>query len=198
MATYEVEHSLPSHPPPSQSHPVRPDLSTFFTALSHADTTQTSNPQSVPTPVTITAVYRQLADALNTMVRDGAENDGNELLERMISTLRDTAEVPPQKVTGVSQEFLDTLERVPLKSLKKRKKEDAICPICSVPFLEDPYPLVVRLPCHTSHVFDLECVGPWLRINGTCPMDRKEVGRKKEVVQENEEDEDGEWDDYYA
>ena len=127
--------------------------------------------------------------------------DANDLLRNMINTLRDSAELPPQKVQGVSQEFLDTLERVPTKRLKKGDT----CPICSVPFLEDPYPLVVRLPCHQSHVFDLECVGPWLRVNATCPLDRREMGRKKKEVvegvkedEEEEEEEDGEWDDYYA
>ena len=103
----------------------------------------------------------------------------------------------------MSQEFLDTLDRIPLKSLKRRKEEDATCPICSTPFLEDPYPLVVRLPCHERHVFDLECVGPWLRVNGTCPLDRKVLGggkmkMKKEVEEKEEEEEDGEYDDYYA
>ena len=130
-----------------------------------------------------------------------AGGNENDLLESMVNSLRDSAEMPPQKVKGVSQEFLDTLERIPTKHLKKMKKDAAICPICSVPFLEDPYPLVVRLPCHTTHVFDLECVGPWLRVQGTCPLDRKEVGKRKDegkVEGQGEEEEDGEWDDYYA
>lgn len=31
----------------------------------------------------------------------------------------------------------------------------------------DPYPLVVRLPCHISHIFDLECIQPWLKLHST-------------------------------
>ena len=63
-------------------------------------------------------------------------------------------------------------------------KADETCPICGEKFLDDQYCLVVVLPCHSTHKFDLECVGPWLRLNGSCPLDRKKVGdgeeRKKE------------------
>lgn len=60
--------------------------------------------------------------------------------------------------------------------------------------------LVVCLPCHPTHRFDLDCVGPWLRLNGTCPLDRKELLKKKEVVKEkNDYGEDVEdYDDMYA
>lgn len=89
------------------------------------------------------------------------------------------------------------MERVPKKSLKKGMD----CPICSNPFLDDKYPLVVRLPCNPKHMFDLECIAPWLRLHATCPMDRKDVSRKepvKKVEKDVEEEEDGEWDDMYA
>ena len=42
-------------------------------------------------------------------------------------------------------------------------------------FLIDPYPLVVRLPCSPKHMFDLECIAPWLRLHATCPIDRKNL-----------------------
>lgn len=89
------------------------------------------------------------------------------------------------------QSYLDSLERVP----KKQLKDSDACPICGEAFLEDEYPLVVELPCHKTHRFDLECVGPWLRLNGTCPLDRKELGKKKEVVKGKREDGDGEEDE---
>lgn len=69
------------------------------------------------------------------------------------------------------------MDRVPKKELKASDN----CPICNEAFLEDEYPLVVQLPCHETHRFDLDCVGPWLRMHGTCPLDRKEVERKKEI-----------------
>lgn len=80
---------------------------------------------------------------------------------------------------------------------KQLKKEDA-CPICAEKFLDDEYPLVVVLPCHATHRFDLECVAPWLRMHGTCPMDRKHLLKKKEVVKVADEEEEEEWDTLYA
>ena len=65
---------------------------------------------------------------------------------------------------------------------------------------------MVRLPCHKSHCFDLECIAPWLRLNSTCPLDRKDLleGRRAadkdiERAKEQEKAEDEEtWDDMYA
>ena len=118
---------------------------------------------------------------------------------------------PPTKL-GVSQSYLDSLDRVPKKELEKRrlkqkKGEKDCCPICNEEFLSAEYPLVVRLPCHESHLFDLDCVGPWLRMNGTCPLDRKELemgGKEKREVKSEEmlegkgKEEDEEYDDMFA
>lgn len=84
------------------------------------------------------------------------------------------------------------LERVPRKLLKK----DDSCPICSSPFLDDKYPLVVRLPCHKDHMFDLECIQPWLKLNTTCPLDRIDLEKKKEPqaskpADDSEDEDDG-------
>jgi hypothetical protein len=91
------------------------------------------------------------------------------------------------------------LDRVPKASLKPSDT----CPICNNPFVEDPYPLVVQLPCHPTHRFDLECVRPWLRLRGTCPLDRVDFAKqlrdkaeaKKKLVEEDEEEE---WDGMYG
>ena len=53
-------------------------------------------------------------------------------LNGMIDSLLADAEQPPKEVKGVSQDFLDELERVPRKVLKK----DMDCPICGNAFLE--------------------------------------------------------------
>lgn len=102
--------------------------------------------------------------------------------------------------------FEIVLDRVPSSKLK----ESQSCPICSIPFLDDPYPLVVRLPCHTTHLFDLECVRPWLRLRGTCPLDRHDFGKKERERERErmerlakksngpEDDEDEEWDGMYG
>lgn len=73
------------------------------------------------------------------MMRGGDNNnaaaghDGNEeLLQRLVDSLMDSAEHPPTEVRGVSDEFIEQLERVPKKSLK----QDQSCPICGNPFLD--------------------------------------------------------------
>lgn len=133
----------------------------------------------------------------------GEDHHGAALIDQMIEALVQGAELPPREVEGVNEEFCDcmfyfacypllpyysfpvwmdekltaikALDRVPRSSLKASQS----CPICSNPFLDDPYPLVVRLPCHTTHLFDLECVRPWLRLRGTCPLDRTDFGKKQ-------------------
>lgn len=67
---------------------------------------------------------------------------------------------------------------------------------------------MIRLPCHTSHIYDLECIAPWLNLQSTCPLDRVDLLKKKNGVdthadvvkgpEENEDEEEGEWDDMYA
>lgn len=120
------------------------------------------------------------------------------------------------KSEGVSQEFLDSLERISINDLPN--KETADCPICTNKFIEDEYPLLVKLPCsvqHVSgkkskgHIFDLECIGPWLKVNSTCPLCRFDVlevnKKRKEKLEEElrqakeneeEEEEEEDWDVY--
>ncbi|KAI9696499.1 MAG: hypothetical protein M1820_008127 [Bogoriella megaspora] len=193
MSTYEVEHNVPTDKP-TASTPRRPDLSTFFSTLEHVDTSGSrapSNSNAVPHPVDISAAFRTLANTFAMMAPSGAQaqEGNNELIERLVSELMASAEDPPKEVEGVSDEFLAQLERIPKGKLKKSE----VCPICSNPFLDDQYPLVVRLPCHKDHVFDLECITPWLKLNPTCPLDRQVLVKKKEekkvVVDDDEEDE---------
>lgn len=137
------------------------------------------------------------------MRRDN-DNADSDLLENMIESLMGFAEQPPREVKGVDEEYIAALERVNIKKVKK----DADCPICGNAFVEDPHPLLVRLPCHPNHIFDLECIRPWLLLNGTCPLDRadlaqRERDRKKkhlEDIKKNAapEDEEDEWDGLYG
>jgi hypothetical protein len=162
-------------------------MSSFFAQLSQIETT---NPHSLPTPVEVSAAERLLQDQLTTL-RLSAPNEINQaLLTDLISTIESQIEHPPEKPAGVPQSYLDELDRVPKKVLRKTDT----CAICGEAFLDDEYPLVVQLPCHKTHRFDLDCVGPWLRMQGTCPLDRKEL-LKKEVVRvvddDEEEEEDG-------
>ncbi|KAI9718732.1 MAG: hypothetical protein M1812_003906 [Candelaria pacifica] len=108
MASYEVEHDIPSAPPPNPSdRPRRPDMSTFMSALEYVDTSGEQrthhNNHAIPTPGDISAVFRSLAEALETML-DGNENN---VVQTMLDSLSAQAERPPAEVKGVPQGFLD-------------------------------------------------------------------------------------------
>ena len=102
-----VEHNISNQEAStSQTHQPRlPDLSTFFSALEQIDTSNVSNSHAVPTPVSIAAPFRMLADALEILSRE--LDNGSDLLEQMRQQLMGEADMPPREVQGVGQEFLD-------------------------------------------------------------------------------------------
>lgn len=175
-------------------------MSSFFNQLSQITTSGTSTPHnnihSTPTPVAIAAAEDLLRSQFASIHADSDNPRHQAFLESLIASTTEAIDNPPKTVEGVPQSYLDELERVDKRTLKKT---DA-CPICNEAFLDDEYPLVVVLPCHRSHRFDLDCVGPWLRMNGTCPLDRKDLMKKKEAVKPKvgEEGEDDEADLMYA
>lgn len=150
-----VEHNIKA-PAPSNGHPPRrPDLSTFFSTLDLVDTSGSRQPQnahSLPLPRDISAAFRNLANAFE-MMRGGHEGasagDGHdELLETLVQSLMQNAEQPPTEVEGVSDEFIEQLERVP----KKMLKADMSCPICANPFLEGTLSPCRCISCwHADH-----------------------------------------------
>ncbi|KAI9757833.1 MAG: hypothetical protein M1815_006137 [Lichina confinis] len=210
MAEYETEHNIQAgrgddaeHSDNAPRHGRRggrarrlPDMASFYSALSAVDTSTTNNPHAVPTPGEVSAVYRILAEAVNIIRRDvsGDPTRSNDVgdggadpgtasapwnsnsMDRVWESLLQEVENPPRIVKGCSQDFLDALDRVPKKTLKPTDT----CPICNTAFLDDKYPLVVRLPCHDTHVFDLECISPWLKVHTTCPLDRTDLLVKKD------------------
>ncbi|KAF4443627.1 hypothetical protein FACUT_1155 [Fusarium acutatum] len=192
MATqYEVEHNVKFAE--GRRSGRRIDMSSFFSLLDQiaepsGDQTPHHNPHATPTPVDTAALFRLLQEQLHLLHTTAPTDDNRDFLESLIMNLEDDINDPPTRLHGVSQEFVDSIDRVSRKTLKK----DDDCAICKVPYLEDEYCLVVELPCKGGHRFDLECVGPWLRSKGTCPMCRQDLGKKKEVpaVQDDEEDEE--------
>lgn len=118
-----------------------------------------------------------------------------QMLQSMLSSNNGIVTLDEDKKTeGIDDSFLDTLQRVNAKKLK----DDDTCPICTNEYKSDSHPLVVELPCNSKHRFDLECIGPWLKLNKTCPLCRVDVTkRKKEIVKyvDSEEEEEG-WDMY--
>lgn len=171
-------------------------MSSFFNQLSQVETFSTesrthNNPHATPTPVDVAAANRLLQDQYYALRAQAPDAQNAAFLDILIEYVQAAIDAPPAQVQGVPQSYLDALERVP----KALLKSSDTCPICGEAFLDDPYPLVVQLPCHSTHRFDLDCVGPWLRLNGTCPLDRKDLMKKKEVVKPKDDDEDEE-DDY--
>ncbi|KAI0888034.1 uncharacterized protein GGS22DRAFT_154941 [Annulohypoxylon maeteangense] len=186
---YEVEHNIkaPARPP----HRRRPDMSSFTSQLHQIsrDSPDSNTHSHVgPTPVDAAGLYHLVHDQFATLFQDSPSAENQTFLTSLMSELQSDIEAPPGQIPGVRQEYLDSLDRVPKKQLKK----DDTCPICAEDYLDDPYPLVVELPCEGHHKFDLECVGPWLQSKGTCPMCRKDLTKKKviEIPKDDEEEED--------
>jgi hypothetical protein len=190
-------------------------MSSFFSQLSSitpsSPSDPNSNPHAVPDPPSISDAERLLHAQFVYFFNGSTDEAHRERMEQLMSEIEPDIDNPPRKIEGVPQSYLDSLERVSRKELEARRARLAkakgkgkgsgdehkdLCPICNEEFLADEYPLVVRLPCHDSHVFDLECVGPWLRMKGTCPLDRKEL-MKKEVVKVQDEDEE-DYDEMFA
>jgi hypothetical protein len=173
-------------------------MSSFFNQLSQIETSpeQNNNPHAVPTPVDVSAAARLLQDQYTTLLQTAPNPANEEFLTALVQDLEQFNDAPPTKVAGVPQSYLDSLDRVP----KKQLKDTDSCPICGEAFLDDEFPLVVELPCHPTHRFDLDCVGPWLRLNGTCPMDRKDLMKKKEVEKPKNDygEDEEEYDSMYA
>jgi hypothetical protein len=160
----------------------RPDMSSFFAQL---EVIKTSNPHAQPMPIDTAAASRLLGDQFRFLQTNSSDASHSEFLDNLIGSIEEGDDEP----SGVPQTYLDELERVP----KKQLKQGETCPICNEKFLDDQYPLVVVLPCHKTHKFDLECVSPWLLMKGTCPLDRKEMIKKKEkpkTVDSEDEDDD--------
>ncbi|TID29562.1 hypothetical protein CANINC_001836 [Pichia inconspicua] len=149
---------------------------------------QEHNIQSTsPTPPPRQTLQRVLdAFLTSTPLNDSVTPQMLSMLESLTSANTDTTK-------GVDQSFLDSLDRVSVKTLNS----DDSCPICTNEYLSDKYPLVVELPCPGRHRFDLECIAPWLRANTTCPLCRADVTKKVEIMveddDEEEEDDDDQW-----
>ncbi|KAI0459030.1 hypothetical protein F5B21DRAFT_337422 [Xylaria acuta] len=167
MATnpYEVEHNIA--PVAARQHRRRPDMSTF-TAHLHNITSDSPSSRAGPTPVDVEGLFQLLQDQMATLAATAPTEENREFLASLSESLEGE-----DRITGVDQLYLDSLDRVSRKELQSNPT--GACPICAEKYLDDPHPLVVELPCHSSHKFDLECVGPWLLSKGTCPMCRKDL-----------------------
>ena len=180
MASYETEH----HTYQSELQAERENASTAGTRLSRNEPLLASF-FSTDRLTAQPALFSDLARAFQS--HEPAENS---LMTSMISQLLAEAQ-GEETSSGLDQQFLDSLDRVDTKTLTK----DDSCPICATPYLDDKYPLVVRLKC--SHQFDLECITPWLKLHTTCPMCRGDV-RKSQTAPIQYEDSEEEYDNTYG
>jgi hypothetical protein len=158
------------------------------------DSDASREPLSAPIPADSAALYGLVRDQFATLAQTAPTDQNRTLLLQLIDALE--LDAPPEEIHGVTQEYLDGLDRVPRKRLRK----DDACPICADPYLEQEHTLVVQLPCHDSHKFDLECVAPWLLSKGTCPLCRTDFVKKKkvEVPKADDEEENEDPDMMYA
>ena len=143
------------------------------------------NPHATPTLVDVARLLRLVQEQMETLATTAPSPENLAFLTQLVTALEGDILDPPEDVRGVAQEFLDGLERVSRKKLGEES-----CPICAERFLDDQYCLVVELPCHPSHKYDLECVGPWLQSKGCCPLCREDFTKKKAVVVEDDEEDD--------
>ncbi|KAI6249074.1 hypothetical protein HI914_02907 [Erysiphe necator] len=197
---YEIDHNISSKEA-SRARTRRPSMSSFFSQLAQVESTTTfhNNLHALPTPVDMAAAERLLQDQLLHFLSMTSSTQQSDFLQSLIRSIDQDIDQPPTTTPGVSQNFLDQLERVSRSSLKKGEE----CKICGEEFLDDEYSLVVQLPCHPLHRFDLECVGPWLRLQGTCPLDRKNLEedrtkRLNDLIRNCHEVEEEDFDDMYA
>lgn len=93
-------------------------------------------------------------------------------LQEMFGSTLEFDQEDPKK--GMSETYIDSLPRIP----KNKLKTEDTCAICQCNFLDDPYPLVAKVP-RCNHKFDLECLSIWLQSNHTCPMCRDDLRAKR-------------------
>jgi hypothetical protein len=201
LAPIAVEHNIKQSEEPRRRRQI--DMSTFTAHIHQIRPEQGSgasasgpahhNPHATANPSDLSVMFRLVQDQLGTLASDSPSDANRALLRSLIEALETDVAHPPYVMQGVSQQFLDGLDRVS----RKRLKPADTCPICAEPHLDDEHCLVVELPCHGSHRFDLECVAPWLLSKGTCPLCRKEMDKRK-APEPKADDEGEDYDDFYG
>ncbi|KAG0229988.1 hypothetical protein BGW42_001219 [Actinomortierella wolfii] len=129
-----------------------------------------SNGQDIPSP----GDFRRLAEMFGTF-RAREETLGDEVhqefLDNLITQLMDEASASGR--TGPPPAAKSFIRDLPIVHLKDIKRDEA-CVICNEHFHENTGTVAAtRLPC--KHVFDRECIVPWLELHNNCPACRAEV-----------------------
>ncbi|CAG8690641.1 1320_t:CDS:2, partial [Dentiscutata erythropus] len=205
MASYFDEKGLPDptfkkKSTSSNNNNLNPDVSNFFGTSSGTNSGSSNNLGDENAYETLEE-YFNLANLFGTL-RDRTNsraNEGNqEFLDNLISQLLEEANASSKGPPPASKLFIQNLPIVN----KSEIKSDDTCPICAEKFLSNTTPnnSVTRMPC--KHMFDKECILPWLKLHNTCPSCRHEVEsddptwKKKQLElqrAQDSEEEDPDW-----
>ena len=75
------------------------------------------------------------------------------------------------KKIGVTEKDLNTCRVETVSSdgfVDNKRVTELACAICTDDFV--PNDLVRVLPCNSTHIFHKDCIDPWLRKSGKCPL----------------------------
>ncbi|KAI8646991.1 hypothetical protein BD408DRAFT_409016 [Parasitella parasitica] len=137
-----------------------------------------------------TANVQQLIHAANffsqfrEQMQAGGDADQEHFLDNLVSQLLEESQGNAKGPPPASRRFIDTLPTVKQNTLDSEET----CIICKdgLKFNESS---VTRMPC--GHLFDRECIVPWLELHHTCPMCRFEVETDEMAKQQEEEEQRG-------
>ncbi|AET38369.1 uncharacterized protein Ecym_2658 [Eremothecium cymbalariae DBVPG len=124
-----------------------------------------------------------LRSQLNEMFFSNSTSDNSALFQVLTQLIPEELQqewlewISDGEKRGVPEGFSDSLPRVATTHLSP----DDTCAICCCVYLEDSYPLVVKLP-NCNHKFDLQCITLWLSKSSTCPMCRNDVMSSKTKI----------------
>ncbi len=124
-----------------------------FTSYLHEISPDPASSHPGATRVGAAALFSLLQDQFATLAASAPTEANRDFLLSLEHVLEEDIRNSPDRIQGVSQEYLDTLDRVSRKRLQS--DPDGTCMICAEKFLDDPHPLVVELPCHGT-----QCVFP--------------------------------------
>ncbi|ODQ83146.1 hypothetical protein BABINDRAFT_164851 [Babjeviella inositovora NRRL Y-12698] len=199
MATYEDDHNITLAPQRQGAEDSGREHQSLFSVL-NSFMTRAPQPAAADGSHDFSAISgadSAAVDALRNSLRVLSSEAGSTLAHELMEQLENnSSDFTGDK--GVSDAFIDDMERVSVKDLKLIKTATDTCAICTNDFGNDQYPLLVALPT-CKHVFDLECIGPWLKFNKTCPLCRSDVTVKKklEIAKNYEsEEEEEDWEMY--
>lgn len=86
----------------------------------------------------------------------------DDILERLMSA------AGPQGPVPASEVVIEGLPRLTLDEKRLKESQFKDCPVCKDDFAVGEE--VIQVPCR--HIFHPDCIQPWLRVNGSCPVCR--------------------------